>query len=106
DGPTDEAAKTLSPELAKKMNDLLKAPNEVRVDVHAGPKGERFFTLDRNDAAHDISIRVDGEGRHLTVKEAPTGKVLFDGPADREEDYKSLPAGVLEKVRGAMEKVK
>ncbi len=43
--------------------------------------------------------------RHLTVKEAITGKTLYDGPADTEADWKDLPEDVKGRIAAVLEKV-
>jgi hypothetical protein len=118
DGLLDQAS--LAPEIQKKVDDLRKQDRRVmiRADGPAGPgriqAGGIIFNgapegassssvkVTRADGQDIISMRFEsrpGEKiRTLRVQDAQTGKVLFDGPIQSDEDLKSLPPAILEKV--------
>jgi hypothetical protein len=62
------------------------------------------LTLGRSDGAHVMTLNVEGAGeslsKTLTVKDAQTGKVIFDGPVNTPEQRKALPADVAQKLEG------
>lgn len=61
--------------------------------------------LTRTDEEHVIGLRVDNGAKVLTVRDAKTGAVLFDGPVNTEEERRGVPAGVMEKLKAMEEKV-
>ncbi len=62
-------------------------------------------SIQRDDGAYDISLRIDGGKRHLVVKELITGKKLYDGPGDSPADWKDLPDDVQKRIAAVLEKV-
>ena len=73
---------------------------------NAGGTAIKTSTANRKDDTHDITLRSDNGDRHVTVKEIAGGKVIFDGPINTDEQMKTLPAGVREKVQTMLEKIK
>jgi hypothetical protein len=61
--------------------------------------------ITRVDAQHRITLKRDGNEKHLTVTEVDTGKVLYDGPADS-DDVKQLPQEIQDKVKALKEKAR
>ena len=111
EGPVDGLDKANLPaELVKKAKDLASQPNEVRIQLGAnGNKAvggsAKAFTLDRADKEHEITLKADATGRHLTVKDLQTGVTIYDGPADTDDQLKGLPVPVLEKVKAALKTI-
>jgi len=59
-------------------------------------------TLEFNDADHAVSLTRHGDAtRRAVVKDAKTGKTLFDGPAQTPDERKAIPAELLKKVEQA-----
>jgi hypothetical protein len=98
----------LPADLKTKVTRFLKS-DSVKVDLGksggSGPGMTRTFTLNRADNDNEITLKGDASGRHLLVKEHATGKVLYDGPANKADDYKALPDAVKQKIKAMMEKV-
>ena len=53
--------------------------------------------IQMNDGTHAITIKSDGEGKHVTVKDQD-GKELFAGPLNTDEDRAKVPAELREKL--------
>lgn len=93
-----------------KVADLERGLPPVTVKDVQG-KGDPHITAEsvamtRSDEAHQITLKVDKGGKSLVVKDAKTGAVIYEGPANSDEDLKRLPGGVAEKVKAMEEKMK
>lgn len=115
DGPGDALDKANLPaEVVKKIEDLRQKPNSIQWHAGGAPgtsgaeggAATRTFTANRKDDKYDITLKSNAGGRHLTVKEIGSGKVVFDGPANTDDEMKALPAEVREKVQAMLEKIK
>ncbi len=104
EGPADKA--DLAPELQAKVDDLRKRNNTVTVRSNGSEVHAEAITLKRADADDVITLRVDSHGRTLTVQDVKAGKTVYQGPANTEEELKSLPAAIQEKVRALDAKAK
>ncbi|MEZ0267965.1 MAG: hypothetical protein ACAI43_24840, partial [Phycisphaerae bacterium] len=59
-------------------------------------------TTEFNDADHSVTLDRQGDvTRRVIVKDAKTGKTMFDGPAQTPEERKAIPADLLRKVEQA-----
>ena len=90
EGPvqTDEQKKSVPPEILKKLARMEEA-------TKAGAKGEVRI----NDGVHDLAVSTEDGKRHLVAKDAKSGKVLFDGPIDTDEQRNAVPKDIREKLK-------
>jgi hypothetical protein len=104
-GPYETADdKTKVPaDLAAKVKRLDEGVPAVTLSLSGrGNLAAQSVVFTRTDDAHVMGLRMDKDGKVLTVKDAKTGAVLFDGPINTDEERKTLPADVLPKLQ-AME---
>jgi hypothetical protein len=83
---TDEQKKSVPPEILKKL---------ARMEVVT--KGEGQLRI--NNGVYDLTVSTDDCKRHLVAKDAKSGKVLFDGPIDTEEQLGAVPKDIREKLK-------
>ncbi len=53
----------------------------------------------RADAEHEITLTLTNQGKSAVVKDVKTGTVLYEGPVNTDDELKSLPAGVADKIK-------
>jgi hypothetical protein len=61
--------------------------------------------MTRSDAQQQIVLTLNGPHKTLWVKEMKTGKVIFDGPVDTQEQTAALPPEVAEKMKWMEQKM-
>ena len=113
EGSADDLAKAgLTPEVVKKVEQLRESPNQViiRLNNGRGAGGAQelhtnSLTMSRADDHHQITLKIDGAGRSVTVKELPEGKVIYQGAAS-DDDLKAMSSDVAAKVRALLDKAK
>jgi hypothetical protein len=123
-GAADQA--NLEAELQKRVDDLKSQTSRVTIRM-IGPEGQNQIdagnitftplndwiqfkgdatnavTVTRSDDQYQITLHMDNQAgkptRTLKVFDKKLGKMIFDGPAQTDDDLRSLPADVLDKVR-------
>jgi len=77
----------------------VQAQTQVQVQG-AGTAGAARSEARMKDDEHDICIVADDKGGHLVAKDAKTGKILYDGPINTDEDMKKVPPAIRKKIKG------
>jgi len=106
--PAEEAPEdTDKPDTDKpeKPEDAAGKAAEKRVQAQAqvqvqGGGGAARSEVRIQDKEHDICITAGEKGGRLVAKDAKTGKVLYDGPINTDEDLKKVPPAIREKIKG------
>ncbi|HUO10514.1 MAG TPA: PDZ domain-containing protein [Phycisphaerae bacterium] len=105
DGPytTAKEKSEVPAEVAPLVKDLEQVGQVSPGDGAEGTTSRGEIT--RVDSKYRITLKRDGNEKHLTVAEVDAGKVLYDGPADSEE-VKKLPQEIQDKVKALEEKAR
>jgi membrane-associated protease RseP (regulator of RpoE activity) len=96
--------------------DKQKVPAELRAKIEriarnaATPAagtiaGADTVTFRRVDDDHDIEMRINKGVKSLIVKDARTGKTIYEGTGEGEKELAKMPPAVAEKVRAMKAKV-
>jgi len=99
---TDEDKAKVPADVAAKVQDLAASGHVVGDDAAAHLS---VGTVTRSDDDQEITLKRTETGKSLVVKDVKTGKVIYDGPANSDDDLKGLPADVAEKVKALEQKV-
>jgi|GEM_PF-1293458 len=120
DGPynTDDDKKKLPDDIKAKVEKLLNgnrikinklgpghqlelkpAPEAEAPPANANATTSAKSTLTRTDDQHALTLNIDNGHKTLTVKDVPSGKIIFDGPIITAEERAKLPEGIAEKLK-------
>jgi PDZ domain len=103
-GYTTDADKAAVPADCAKAVEELAAANPPATGAPASPQ-QSAATMVRSDAEDQIVLKVDGTEKSLRVKDVKTGKILFDGPVNTDEEVTALPPGIAEKMKWMEQKM-
>jgi hypothetical protein len=102
-GAADKA--DLEPELMKKVDSLRQSQAPASIVPVPGGTTSRNISATRMDDKYQISVTSDGMATRVTAKDL-SGKLIFEGNADSDADFKAMPADVAERVKGMLEKIR
>jgi hypothetical protein len=74
-------------------------------DPFRGRSRDAAFELNWSDKEHRFNITQDAAGRRLVARDK-SGKQIFDGPINTDEEIEQLPAEIREKVKKLQSKWK
>jgi hypothetical protein len=99
---TPEEKEKVPTDLRAKIDRLQKHESVTAADTIAGAD---TITFRRTDDDHDIEIRINKGVQSLTVKDAKTGKTIYQGTGEGEAELAKMSPAVAEKVRAMQAKI-
>jgi hypothetical protein len=105
---TDADKAAVPRDCAKAVQELAAITARAAVGTNTSPAANRppaTATMVRSDADHQMVLKTENGRKTLRVKDVQTGKILFDGPVDTDEEIAALPSPIAEKMKWMQQKM-